>query len=216
VRRRVLIAASLLALTVVGAALARDPRAEQVRLKPADVALAKRIAIHVADLGAGWRKQPIPAGEDARMKCPEVNPNFSRFTITGKARSAFVEQTTTQAISSIEVYESRSDAVGDFRLGAKPELAKCLRREIERELSTSGLPMRVVSARVVPAPRVGENRIAYRVVARVETAAAKASIYADVIVFQRGRSIAVLSFTAPFKPYAREAKVAAAVASRMR
>jgi len=215
-RRRVLIAALLLALTLVGAALARDPRAEQVRLKPADVALANRIALKTADLGAGWSKQAIPAGEDSGMKCPEVDPDFSKFTITGKARSAFVEQTTTQVLSSIEVYESRSDAVGDFRLGAKPQLAKCLRREIERELSRTGLPMRVASARVVPAPRVGENRIAFRVVAKIETPAARASIYADVIAFQRGRSIAVLSFTAPFKPYAREAKVAAAVASRMR
>src|SRR6266545_3052013 len=143
-RRRVLIAALLLALTLVGAALARDPRAEQVRLKPADVALANRIALKTADLGAGWSKQAIPAGEDSGMKCPEVDPDFSKFTITGKARSAF------------------------------------------------------------------------RVVAKIETPAARASIYADVIAFQRGRSIAVLSFTAPFKPYAQEAKVAVAVASRMR
>jgi hypothetical protein len=216
VRRRVLIAALLLALTLVSAALARDPRSEQIRLKPTDVALAKRIALQASDLGTGWRKQPLPAGEDSTMKCPEVDPDFSRFTITGKARNAFVEPTSAQAVSSVEVYKSRSDAVGDFRLGAKPQLAKCLRREIERELSTSGLPMRVTSARVVTAPRVGENRIAYRVVARIDTGAAKANIYADVIAFQRGRSTAVLSFTSPFKPYPREAKVAAAVASRMR
>jgi hypothetical protein len=216
VRRRVFIFALLLALALVGAAFARDPRAEQVRLKPADVALAKRIAVNTADLGAGWRKQPVPSGENSKMKCPEVDPDFSRFTITGKASRAFVQGTSAQAISSVEVYESHSDAVGDFRLGAKPQLAKCLRREIERELSTSGLPMRVASARVVPAPRVGENRIAYRIVAVVDTGAAKANVYADVIAFQRGRSTAVISFTAPFKPYPREAKVAAAVASRMR
>jgi hypothetical protein len=216
VRRRVLIAALFVALTAVSAALARDPRAEQVRLTSADVALAKRVALKAADLGPGWRKQPLPAGDEGAMKCPEVNPDFSRFTITGKARSAFVETTTTQAISSVEIYKSHSDAVGDFRLGAKPALVKCLRRQIQQELAISGLPIRITSARVVAAPRVGENRIAYRVVARIETPAAKANIYADVIAFQRGRSVAVLSFTSPFRPYPREAKVATAVASRMR
>jgi hypothetical protein len=216
VRRCVLIAASLTALIVVSAALARDPRAEQVRLKAVDVALAKRVALQIADLGSGWRKQPMPAGDEGALKCPEVNPDFSRFTITGKARSAFVETTTTQAISSVEIYKSHSDAVGDFRLGAKPAVVKCLRRQIQQELAVSGLPISVTSARVAPAPRVGENRIAYRIVARIDAPSAKANIYADVIAFQRGRSVAVLSFTSPFRPYPREAKAAAAVASRMR
>lgn len=213
--RRALIAALLLALILVGAAIARDPRAEQVRLKPADVALAKRIALKAGDLGAGWTKKPLPASEQ-RLHCREFNPDFSAFTITGKARTAYAHASAAQVISSVEVYKSRKDAVGDFKLGAKPELAKCLRRDLDKQFAASGLPIRITSARVVPAPRVGEQRIAYRVVAKVETASGKANLYADLVAFQRGRSIALLSFMTPFEPYPVPGRLAAAVASRMR
>jgi hypothetical protein len=204
-----------LALCVARAALARDPRAEQVRLNHADVALAKRVVVKPGDLGAGWTKKPLPAGGDETIQCPELKADFSKFTITGKARSAFAAGAT-QVVSSVEVYKSRADAVGDFRAGAKPQFVACLRRDIENELGSSGLPIRITSARVVSAPRVGENRVAYRVVARVDTGAAPANIYADVVAFQRGRSIAAVSFMSAYKPYARQAKVATAVAARMR
>jgi hypothetical protein len=214
-RRRVLIAAPLVALTLVSAGIARDPRSEQVRLTAADIALAERIALKAGDLGAGWTKRPFPAGE-GRMQCPEFNPNFSAFTITGKAGTAFSDRSSAQVISAVEVYKSRQQAIGDFKLGARPQFLKCLRRDLNRQFDASGLPIKVTSARVVAAPSVGENRIAYRVVAGVNTGATKANIYADIVAFQRGRSVALLSFMSPFKPYPREAKVAAAVASRMR
>jgi hypothetical protein len=214
-RRRVLIAALLLALTVVGAAIARDPRAERINLKPADVALAKRIALKAGDLGAGWTKKPLQASAQ-RLHCAEFNPDFSAFTITGKARTAYAYASSAQVISSVEVYKSRQEAIGDFKLGAKPELAKCLRRDLDKQFAASGLPIRVTSARVVPAPRVGEQRIAYRVVAKVDTASGKANVYTDLVALQRGRSIAVLSFMTPFEPYPAPARLAAAVASRMR
>jgi hypothetical protein len=204
-----------LALSVAGSALARDPRAEQVRLKPSDVALAKRVTVKAGDLGAGWTKKPFPGGDDESIQCPELNADFSKFTITGKARSAF-DAGTVQVMSGVEVYKSHADAVGDFRAGAKPQFATCLRRDIERELASSGLPIRITSARVITAPRVGENRIAFRVVARVDTGSAPANVYSDVVAFQRGRSIAAVSFMSAYKPYAGQAKVAAAVAARMR
>jgi hypothetical protein len=217
-RRRLLSVLLLLALAlgVVAAAVARDPRAEQVRLKPADVALAKRITLKAGDLGLGTTRRPLPAAGNAGTTCAAVNPDLSAFTITGKAQSAFAHQATTQVLSIVEVFKSRAEAARDFRLTAKPQLAKCIRREIERELGASTLPIRVTSARVVQAPGVGEQRIAFRVVARIESGATKANIYADVISFQRGRSIALLSFMSPLKPYPAPAKAATAVAARMR
>jgi hypothetical protein len=213
--RRVVIAALLLALAVVGGAIARDPRAEQIRLTPADVALAKRIALKPGDLGAGWTKKAFPAGNQ-RLHCPEFNPDFSAFTITGKAGTAYSDALSAQLISTVEVYKSRQDAVGDFKLGAKPELATCLRRDLNRQFAATGLPIRVTSARVVPAPRVGDERIAYRVVASVDATTAKTNIYADFVAFQRGRSIALLSVMTLSKPYPATGRLATAVASRMR
>jgi hypothetical protein len=216
VRRRVLTAALVLALVLVSAAVARDPRLEQVRLKPADVALAKRITVRLADLPAGSRKQAYPNSSSEPMRCAEVNPDLSSFTITGKAKSAFTAGQTTQVLSNVEVYESAGDASADFRLTAKPALAKCLRREMESELATGGLPIRIVSAKVVPAPRVGDRRIAYRVVATATSPGAKANVYADLVAFQRGRSITLLTFMSVFNPFPRIAQTSTAVASRMR
>jgi hypothetical protein len=203
----------VLALSVAGAALARDPHDEQVRLRAADVALAKRIVLSQKDVGYAWKRESI-VGDHANPKCPGFDPDFSAFTITGKAKTVYKQPSGATVASSVEVFRSRSDAVGDFRAGARPELALCIRTLLERELSGSGLPMRVVSSAVVAAPRVGERRIAYRTIARID--AAHVNVYLDWVIVQRGRSIFALTFMTPHKPPAARDQLAAKVASRLR
>lgn len=213
---RIVIAALLLALALASAALARDPRSEQVRLKPADVALAKQITLRLSDLPAGTSKQPYPAGSSRSSKCPEVDPDLSSFTITGRAKSAFAYNQITQVLSTVEVYKSRSDAGTAFRLSAKPALAKCLRRDLQSELAIGRIPIRIRSAKVFPAPRVGERRIAFRIVAAATSPASTANVYADVVAFQRGRSVTLLTFMSVLNPYPLVAQAAKSVAARMR
>jgi hypothetical protein len=76
-----------------------DPHREQERLTAADMALAKRIALRATDLPTGWRRTPVPPDND-EFKCPGFDPDLSRFTITGKAQSAFTHPGGAQVLSA--------------------------------------------------------------------------------------------------------------------
>lgn len=211
--RLLVLIASLLALAASSVAAAADPRGERVELRPADVALAKRVALRPGDLPGSWRRLSIPdTGGDNQMTCPGFNPDLSRFTITGKAMSAYYRQSGASVMSAIEVYRSRADAIGDFTVATNPAVVRCLREEIQR--GTSGIA-RVTVARIA-APRVGDRRAAFRVIARVSAGGQSVALYLDAVVVQRGRSIAALFFTNPNRPLGGQARVAAAVAARMR
>jgi hypothetical protein len=214
-RRLVLIPLLLVSLLVVATAGARDPRLEQVRLNAADNALAKRIALTPRDVGVGWRRASLP-DSDEQLQCPGFNPNLSRFTITGKATRAYSQPTGASIVSAVEVYKSRADAAGDFRAAATPAVARCLKIALEREFGAGAVPVRVRSAKVVPAPRLGERRIAYRVIAALTVAGNPLNVYFDVLVVQKGRSIVALFFTSPLRPLARQSRLASTVVSRMR
>lgn len=207
----------VLSLLVATAASGRDPRLEKVQLRTADVALAKRITLKQGEVGTSWRPTQIPDSSGKRLVCPGFNPDLSRFTITGKASSGFTRTNGAAIISSVEVYGSRADAVGDFQTGAKPIVASCLKRSLERDLNAGGLvQVSVPFARVVAAPRVGDRRIAYRIVARLEAASTQVDVYLDVVVVQRGRSIVAFFFTGPTQPLPGQARIVSAVAARMR
>lgn len=214
-RRLVLLTLLLVSLAAAATAVARDPGLERLRLNAADNALARKIAVKQSEVGANWRKTTLPDSNE-QLTCPGFRPNLSRFTITGKATTAFVRGTGASIVSAVEVYESRADAVGDFKAGATPAVARCLRLTLEKAFANSAALVSVRSARVVPAPRVGERRIAYRVVAALDTGVQALNIYFDVIVVQRGRSIVALFFTGPLKPVARQSRLATTVAARMR
>jgi hypothetical protein len=214
-RRLLLLPIVLLAFALATTAAARDPRLEQLRLNAADNALAKRIALKAADVGAGWRKTRVPDSNEP-LRCPGFNPDLSRFTVTGQAKTAFTRPTGASIASAVEVYESRADAAGDFKTAATPALARCLRVMLQREFAAAGVPLHVRSARVVPAPRVGDRRIAYRAIAAFSAGGPTLNVYFDVVVVQKGRSIAALFFTSPGARVARQSSLTAAVASRMR
>lgn len=215
-RRLVVSIALLPALVATATAGARDPRLEQLRLNKADNALARSIGVTQREAGSGFRKLRLPES-DRQTSCPGFRPNLSRFTITGKATTAFAHASGMSIVSAVEVYESRADAAGDFRAAATPALARCLRHELERDFEASSLLASVRSAKVVPMPRLAERRIAYRIVAGVETGGLRnVTFVVDVVVLQRGRSIAALLFTGVNKAFPRRDRVAAAVASRMR
>ena len=217
--RRFAVAAVLCALTLLlaTAASGRDPGLEKLQLRAADVALAKRITLRQRDVGASWRAIRIPTSSGERLVCPGFNPDFSRFTISGKSSSGFMRTGGASIFSSVEVYESRADAIGDFRVGAKPIVATCLKRSLERELEASALvEVSFPFAGVVASPGVDDKKIAYRIVARLEAASTQLDVYLDVVVVQRGRSIAALFFTGPKQPLPGQAQIASSVAARMR
>jgi hypothetical protein len=103
VRRSAFVLVAALFAFGTGAALAvTDPHDEQERLRPADMALARRTTLKATDLASGWKRMPAPSDDDD-SKCPGFDPDFSAFTITGKAQSIFARQGGGVVVSVVEV-----------------------------------------------------------------------------------------------------------------
>lgn len=201
------------ALLVSASAQAGRFRPEQERLRPVDVALAKRMTVRASDLAPGWMRRPSPESPDERLDCPGVDLDFSRFTITGTARSKF-EQSGASIESFVEVYKSRADATGDFRKGSRPVVLACVARLLDKEARRNG--SRVVAARSLADPRVGEQSMAYRVALSVATDRGTVPVYIDFLGFRRGRTAVLLAFTGGGAPITHQRQVAHAVAARAR
>lgn len=189
-------------------------RPEQERLRPADIALAKRTTVGAADLASAWVRRTPTQSPDQKLDCPGVDLDFSRFTITGTARSKF-ERAGGSIESYVEVYKSRVDAAGDFRKGSRPGVLACIAQLIDKEARRDG-KSRVVAARALAGPRVGEQAMAYRVVLSVATGDGAVRVYVDFLGFQRGRTAALLAFTGAGAPITGRVPLARAVAARAR
>ena len=131
---------------LVGSAQGRDPRRERLQLNAADGALAREITVRRGDLGTGWRSARTSPDDSGAPGCQGFRPDFSAFTITGRANSAFTRRDGASIQSQVEVYKSRADAAGDFRAGAKPGLARCLRLSLAKELGS----IKAFTTRIVP------------------------------------------------------------------
>jgi hypothetical protein len=80
----------------------------------------------------------------------------------------------------------------------------------------AGVTVRFVSARMLPAPRVGERAASYRLVGRLESRGVSFPLYMDLLVVQRGRTMAALFTTGLQRPVAGRLALAQKLASRMR
>jgi hypothetical protein len=212
----------VVALASTATALAADPRAEKERLTAADNALAKRAVFVREWLPPGWTATKPTADSDVDYNCPGYNPDFSALTITGKAKSAFKHLSGAEVESEVAVFKSRAQAVADFRLGMKPGLMRCVRSFLLRELAKSGNAGKLdltVSARMTSPPRIGEQSGGFRVVLSMKPANSPAAtavkFYMDVLVVQKGRSMAFAFFSSLAKPVAGQLPLARAMAARM-
>lgn len=215
--RRLLAPVLIVALVAVSAASAaeRHPHAEKERLTAADNALARSVAVRASDLPVGWRRVALPPDDGSR--CKSFDPDLSAFTITGKARAGWVDAAGTgrSVVSLVEVYASRAQAAGDFAAAARPAAVGCLREGLTAGVA-GRVPFRVVTARMVPAPRVGDRSAAYRVVVALTPSTLPVRVYLDVVVVQRGRSIAALMLTGIHESLPGRDALARTVAARMR
>jgi hypothetical protein len=215
--RRVSAIALLLLFALPVGALAQASgrfRPEQKSLRSADVALAKRTTVRAADLSSGWVRTAPNQSPDQKLDCPGVDLDFSRFTITGTARTKF-EQAGASIESYVEVYKSRADAAGDFRKGSQPGALACIARLLDKEARRDGRS-RVVAARSLADPPVGDQAMAYRIVLSVATDSGAVRVYVDFLGFQRGRTAVLLAFTAARDPITRRVPLARTVVARAR
>jgi hypothetical protein len=215
--RRLAVIGSLLAcgLLVVAVAQAGKPRLEQKRLRPADMALAKRTTLRASDLARGWTRRPPDKAGAELPPCPGVDMDFSRFTITGTAGSKF-ERRSASINSVVEVFESRSDSSADFRKATTAPVLRCLGRWLRDELAKEAPRARVLSSRLLSRPRVGDRAILYRVVIEVPTQIGRVRVFVDVFAFQRARTHVTLVFSSPEAPVRGQNGVARSIATRTR
>jgi hypothetical protein len=213
-----LLAAVLTGLVLVSAALAaNDPRAEKRRLRPADVALAKRTNVNLSDLGRGWRSFPASAKSGSTPSCPGYRPDFSRFTITGEAVAGFVSSTGASLVSSIQVYPSRAQAAADFKLGVRPGFAKCLGQMFETDIAKgAGGRGTTLSVRMLAGPRAGERAAWYRLVGRLTIRGTTIPVHMDFLAVQQGRSQAGMVLTGLGAPQRGQVALTRRLAARMR
>jgi hypothetical protein len=218
VRRLALLVLPVAALAAAAVALASGPHSEKRRHVRADMALARRILLHQADVGPDWVRVGSVPTSGSSLSCPGFDPDFSRFTITGESSAVYEYKSVDSIVASAEVYPSRAQAAGDFALGARPQFAACLRHVLLRSFASLGGAVKVsgVSAREVSAPRLGEQSAAYRLVAKLAAGGVVFHAYIDVAAFQRGRSQAALVFTGLDSPIPSQLSYARAMATRMR
>jgi hypothetical protein len=211
---------ALVAVSAASAAGATDPRSEKVRPRPADVALAKSAVLTRSDVGPDWQRVKAQRDDDSQFACPGFNPDFSRFTVTGQAYASFREPSPpgAQIDATVAVFKTRGQAAGDFRLGAKPQFARCLAVQLRKAFRNypDGVRGTVISSKMVTAPKLGERAAAYAIRARLTGPGGSLPVWVDVVAVQRGRSIAALVFTALGSRLPSRQYFAAAVANRLR
>jgi hypothetical protein len=215
--RRLAVIISLLTCSLLVAAVAQagKPRLEQKRLRPADMALAKRTTLRASDLSSAWTRQQPTEPSNELPTCPGVDMDFSAFTITGTARSSF-ELRGASVDSQVEVFKSRSDAAGDFRKSTSAPALRCLGRWLRDEAAREQPGVRIISSRLLSRPRLGERAVLYRVVMDVPTDAGRVRMFVDLLGFQRGRTVVTLGFSNVLAPLRGELVLARKVAARTR
>lgn len=201
------------ALLAVLALVAATPG---VHHTPAGMAAARRALLQRSDVGAGWGIGATPKAPGS-LAC--TSPSSLKGVVeTGAAVSPTYRATSSGPFvsSSAFVYGSSAGAAKFFTQVAKPRALTCLARSLTGK-NASGVTFTIVKRQVLPAPRVPAVAAAYRVVGRAAVQAQKVTVYADVVLVQRGNAIAEVtfaSFSAPLSA-STEQRVARAAAGRL-
>jgi hypothetical protein len=212
VRRLTVVAASMLALAIAATAAARDPRAEKERLKSTDMHAARAALVRLTDLQSGFQQTKTPPS-NSPLSCPGWKPDFSHYTITGKAEADYQHPAGAFVMSEAEVYATHADATGDFHTGARPQFAKCLQYALQQQ-ATSGVVITVQSSKMVAAPHVGERAARFKAVATFRTAANTLDVYMDIVAFQQGRLLGAVMTMAVGRPLGDGTTLASRMVSR--
>ncbi len=191
---RVLLLALALWLALAPTAAARNPRLEHLALRQSDMEFAKNAVLRNSDLATGWTTRATEPDDTSPPECP--GQDYSRFTITGQAQTQS-RKAGASIVSRVEVYRTRAEALGDFAVDARPGTAACEGAAIRKEWSAHGIATRLISAGRLPAPKVGQRSIAFRIVLEVTRERRKVRINIDLIGFVRDRVAASVVVLAP-------------------
>jgi hypothetical protein len=186
-----------LAAALASTALAASGDRERRAINAADQAWARRVNLTLRDVPSGFRQGPANTSGPGGLTCRGFSPDLSRFTITGEAVSRQLASANGMSIfSAAEIFRSVADERGDWAATARREALPCLRRQLQDAVGT----VAKVTARMGPAPRVGERSIAFRATLLITANGVKATVWLDVLGVARGRAdatLAVISIRTP-------------------
>lgn len=194
--------ACLAAATVADAK--RSPRLEKLALKASDTEAANAALLRRSDFPAGWKVERGSGSSDA----PPCGWNLSRFTLTGQAGATF-SKGDAAVYSEVNVFPTEAQALGDYLVQVDPKSLAC---EGEYLRSSFGTEVKLVSARALPDPRIGDRSAARRWVLRLGAV----TMNVDLIAFVRGRTNSGLFVLAPGSPQPALDALARLVAERVK
>ncbi len=206
-----LLASIVLALTGVAGAASTDP---QIRIEPVDQAWANSIVLVPADLGKGWKAEPMderaPSSDDSSDDstwCAEGIPNRSDLIATGGASSPDFTRSDNSSVSSYSIVwqtPEQAQAEWDRTVTRMPAFINCLAAVFNGGPRAAKLVVTAKGSLAFPAvtSRTAAYRIkiAYEQTVRVKKKRKqKRSPFAnfDYILFGNGRAsvtLIVLSF----------------------
>lgn len=174
-----------------------DPRAPQQRLNARDSETARNAVVHPENLDPRRWRQVASVPEGPHKKCPGVDPNLSRFTLTGKASSSFRAGNAARIDSRVHLYANAGQASLVFQATATPKALRCIGTGLLRAYRANGLNARIAAARVYPRVNLASQGAAYQVVFALRASNGKTDVLPlDVFLFQAGRATGALSFRA--------------------
>ncbi len=160
-RASVAFALLLAALVLASGASATDPKQPQQRHTAADTKLAQSIALKRSDLPPGWtaapkQKPPPPCSSE---------PNEAELVQTTRIDPTFLwTDGLTSVGSEVDIFRTAAQARLDWRLSTLALMRSCLLEGARRNLAPQHVTVSVVSVKALPAPKLGERSLHYRLV----------------------------------------------------
>lgn len=198
-----------------GSAAAAGPKK---RLRPADNALARTLAVERADLaGAGWKSSPSSSSGGSGLGCKGFDPDQSDLTETGRAEGPELSNDALGAYvsSTIGVFSTATQARTWWTRVVRPQLARCLGDVFRSGAQGPQTKVRITSTARVAFPRVTQDSAEFRVAAALTISGRPVKAFLDIVVLHHGRVDAAVIAAGIARPYADFRKVALAVARRM-
>ena len=206
---------AMAALSVAGAlAASGDP---VKKIKPADQARAKRIAISLADLGSGWQASKS-SSTSSDPTCSYYHPDQSDLVENGDYDSPnLIRKDGSFVSSTVGIFQTAGQARTSYSRIVRPEFPKCLGQLFVKSV-TKPNSAKLVASGALAHPRYGDRSDAYRVVASFKLPKQPAiPVVLDVYLINRGRVDVGMIFAGVggYLPWAFEQSVAAKVAARI-
>jgi hypothetical protein len=193
-----LLALATAALVVVAAAAASDPNEPRQRHTAADTAKARSIALVLSDFAPGWTKAPTP------KKTPpcSTEPDESKLVQTARLDPTYLwRDHITEVGSEVDTFLTAAQARRDWKLSTLAVMRRCLFEAIRRDLTN--VTIRLQAAQQLPAPKLGERSLHYRLVFELRDKKQKTKVLpviVELIGVGVGRTSVVLHALSPGIP----------------